>query len=74
MHGNLKLMYPMISGIEELRKANILLEECRKELKEKGLAFNDSMEVGAMIEVPSAAMTADIIAKEVDFSVSAPMT
>ncbi len=67
VHGNLKLMYPMISGIEELRKANILLEECRNELKEKGLAFNDSMEVGAMIEVPSAAMTADIIAKEVDF-------
>lgn len=67
VHGNLKLMYPMISGIEELRKANILLEECKKELKEKGLAFNDSMEVGAMIEVPSAAMTADIIAKEVDF-------
>ena len=67
VHGNLKLMYPMISGIEELRKANILLEECKKELKEKGLAFNDSMEVGAMIEVPSAAMTADIIAKEADF-------
>ncbi len=67
VHGNLKLMYPMISGIEELRKANILLEECKKELKEKGLAFNDLMEVGAMIEVPSAAMTADIIAKEVDF-------
>ena len=67
VHGNLKLMYPMISGIEELRKANVLLEECKKELKEKGLAFNDSMEVGAMIEVPSAAMTADIIAKEVDF-------
>ncbi len=67
VHGNLKLMYPMISGIEELRKANILLEECKKELKEKGQAFNDLMEVGAMIEVPSAAMTADIIAKEVDF-------
>src|SRR3989338_3490657 len=67
VHGNLKLMYPMISGIEELRKANILLEECKKELKEKGLTFNDSMEVGAMIEVPSAAMTADIIAKEADF-------
>lgn len=67
VHGNLKMMYPMISGIEELRKANILLEECKKELKEKGQAFNDSMDVGAMIEVPSAAMTADIIAKEVDF-------
>ena len=67
VHGNLKMMYPMISGIEELRQANILLEECKNELKEKGLAFNASMEVGAMIEVPSAAMTADIIAKEVDF-------
>ena len=42
MHGNLKMMYPMISGIEELRQANILLEEGKNELKEKGLAFNAS--------------------------------
>lgn len=66
-HGNLKLMYPMISGIEELRQANILLEECKNELRAKSIPFDESIEVGAMIEVPSAAMTADILAKEVDF-------
>lgn len=66
-HGKLKLMYPMISGIEELRQANILLEECKKELRARGEPFDESIEVGAMIEVPSAAMTADILAKEVDF-------
>ncbi|MDD5465989.1 MAG: phosphoenolpyruvate--protein phosphotransferase [Candidatus Omnitrophica bacterium] len=67
VHGNLKLMYPMISGIDELRQANHLLDEAKKELKKKGLAFNDQIRVGVMIEVPSAAMTADILAKETDF-------
>ncbi len=66
-HGNLKLMYPMISGIEELRQANKLLNEAKDELRQKGLDFNDKIEVGVMIEVPSAAMTADILAKEADF-------
>lgn len=66
-HGKLKLMYPMISGIEELRQANVLLEECRNELRARGMPFDESMEVGAMIEVPSAAMTTDILAREVDF-------
>ena len=65
--GKLKLMYPMISGVEELRQANKLLDEAKNELRSRGLAFNDSIEVGAMIEVPSAALTADILAKEVDF-------
>jgi phosphoenolpyruvate-protein phosphotransferase (PTS system enzyme I) len=60
-------MYPMISGIEELRQANILLEECKNRLRSQGMPFDESMEVGAMIEVPSAAMTTDILAKEVDF-------
>ncbi len=66
-HGNLKLMYPMVSGIEELRQANKFLEEAKDELRQKGLKFNDKIEVGVMIEVPSAAMTADILAKEADF-------
>jgi phosphotransferase system enzyme I (PtsI) len=66
-HGKLKLMYPMISGIEELRQANLLLEECKNKLRSQGMPFDESMEVGAMIEVPSAAMTTDILAKEVDF-------
>ncbi len=65
--GRLRLMYPMISGIEELRQANQILEEAKKELREKGLKFDENIEVGVMIEVPSAAMTADILGKEADF-------
>lgn len=67
VYGKLKLMYPMISGVEELRQANQLLRECKNELSKKGIPFDQSIQVGAMIEVPSAAMTADILAKEVDF-------
>jgi phosphotransferase system enzyme I (PtsI) len=67
VHGNLKLMYPMISGVEELRQANHLLNEAKEELRQNGLKFNDKIEVGVMVEVPSAAMTADILAKEADF-------
>ena len=66
-HGNLKLMYPMISGVEELRQANRLLDEAKAELRQNGLKFNDKIEVGVMVEVPSAALTADILAKEADF-------
>jgi phosphotransferase system enzyme I (PtsI) len=65
--GNVKIMYPMISGVDELRKANTILEECRRELRAEGVAFKENIEVGAMIEIPSAAISADILAKEVDF-------
>ena len=65
--GNIRMMFPMISGVDELRRANAVLEECRQELREKGIPFNEHMEVGAMIEVPSAALVADLLAKEVDF-------
>ncbi|MDD4910581.1 MAG: phosphoenolpyruvate--protein phosphotransferase [Candidatus Omnitrophica bacterium] len=67
VYGNLKLMYPMISGIEELKQTNLILEECKAELKKQKTPFNDKLEVGAMIEVPSAALTADILAKEASF-------
>ncbi|MFA4842374.1 MAG: phosphoenolpyruvate--protein phosphotransferase [Candidatus Omnitrophota bacterium] len=67
VHGKLKMMYPMISGLEELRQANGILNEAREELKARGIAFDKDMEIGAMIEVPSAAMTADLLAQEVDF-------
>ncbi len=67
VHGNLKLMYPMISGIEELQQANKILDEVKEELRNKGVAFDNDIKVGAMIEVPSAAMTADILAREADF-------
>ena len=65
--GNLKIMYPMISGIEELRKANLILEEAKAELETEKKDFDSNLEVGVMIETPSAAMTADILAKEADF-------
>lgn len=64
---NIKLMYPMISGVDELIKANEVLSEVKDELRKEGIAFNPDMEVGAMIEIPSAAMTADLLAKHVDF-------
>lgn len=60
-------MYPMISGIEELRQANVILEEAKEELVKAGVPFNKDIEVGAMIEIPSAAMTADLLASEADF-------
>ncbi len=66
-HGKLRLMYPMISGVTELRQANKLLEEARNELRAKKIHFDEKMEIGAMIEIPSAALTCDILATEVDF-------
>ncbi len=66
-HGKVKIMYPMISNVQELRKANEILEECRKELTHENLPFDSQMEVGAMIEIPSAALTSDILAREVNF-------
>lgn len=65
--GNLKMMYPMISGVRELRQANTLLEEVKQELRRKKIAFNEDMPVGAMIEVPSAAIMSEALAIEVDF-------
>jgi phosphoenolpyruvate-protein phosphotransferase (PTS system enzyme I) len=67
VYGKLRLMYPMISGIDELVQANLILEECKDELRKVRQPFDEDIEVGVMIEVPSAAMTADILAKEVDF-------
>ena len=67
VYGNLKMMYPMISGLEELRRSNEILHEVQQELMREGIPFNDQLEVGAMIEVPSAALTCDFLAKEVDF-------
>ena len=65
--GRVRLMYPMISGNEELARANTVLAECMAELKARNVAFDESLEVGAMIEIPSAAATADLLAKECAF-------
>ncbi len=66
-YGNLKAMYPMISNLVELRRANQILEECKKELRKERIPFNPKLNIGAMIEIPSAALTSDALAKEVDF-------
>ncbi|ADL08180.1 phosphoenolpyruvate--protein phosphotransferase [Thermosediminibacter oceani] len=66
-YGNIKIMYPMISGIDEIRKANAILEEAKNELRQEGVPFDENLEVGIMVEIPSAAVIADILAKEVDF-------
>ncbi|MBZ9636430.1 phosphoenolpyruvate--protein phosphotransferase [Clostridium sp. FP1] len=66
-HGTLKIMFPMISCLQELRMAKKILEQCKNELKSEGLVFDDNLQVGIMIEIPSAALISDILAKEVDF-------
>lgn len=65
--GTLRIMYPMISGVAELRAANAILEDVKAELRRQGVAFDPEIQVGAMIEIPSAAMIADLLAREVDF-------
>ncbi len=66
-HGKVRVMFPMISGIEELRRAKELLRECQEELREKEVPFDEKIEVGCMIELPSAAIMAHRLAPEVDF-------
>ncbi|MEI6081434.1 MAG: phosphoenolpyruvate--protein phosphotransferase [Verrucomicrobiota bacterium] len=67
VHGNLKMMFPMISGIEELFHAKVLLAEAAQELTEQGVPHKKDIELGIMIEVPSAALMADVLAREVQF-------
>lgn len=66
-YGTLKIMFPMISGIEELRAAKKILAEVKNDLDEKSIPYDRNIQVGIMIEIPSAAITADILAKEADF-------
>jgi phosphotransferase system enzyme I (PtsI) len=67
VYGTVKIMFPLISGIEELEQALLLLEEAKAECRKKGQAYSENIEAGTMIEVPSAAMTADILAEKSDF-------
>jgi phosphotransferase system enzyme I (PtsI) len=65
--GNIKIMFPMISGLDELRRAKAVLAECKEELRRSGVPVSERIEVGAMIEIPSAAICANALAPEVDF-------
>ncbi|MFC4778401.1 phosphoenolpyruvate--protein phosphotransferase [Paenibacillus sp. GCM10023252] len=66
-YGQVKLMYPLISSVEEVRAANAILQEAKEELSELGLPYDPDMKIGIMIEVPAAVMIADLLAHEVDF-------
>jgi len=65
--GDIRLMYPMVSGPGELRQANAILAETQKSLAEEKISFRQDLPIGAMIEIPAAVMTADLLAKEVQF-------
>src|SRR5579862_1350487 len=65
--GNVKMMYPMISGLDELNQANALVEQYKAELRAENVAFDERLEIGAMIETPSAVIVADSLAKRLSF-------
>lgn len=65
--GKVKVMFPMVSGLEELRAARKVLGECMEELRRENKPFDEKIEVGVMIEVPSAALVVDYLVQEVDF-------
>lgn len=67
IHGKIQMMYPMISGVGELRQANAILEQVKTALRDEQIDFDENMKVGAMIEVPAAVMTAEALACETDF-------
>jgi len=67
VYGDLRIMFPMISGVEELDNVLEVLDSVKQELKKEGIAFKENLPVGIMIEVPAAALTADLLAKKVDF-------
>ncbi|MCX5680988.1 MAG: phosphoenolpyruvate--protein phosphotransferase, partial [Candidatus Omnitrophica bacterium] len=66
-YGNLKMMYPMVSSVSEFLEASVILQEVKNTLKSKKIPFKNTMPVGVMIEVPSAALTADLLALETEF-------
>jgi phosphotransferase system enzyme I (PtsI) len=66
-YGNVKILYPMISSIEELDKANLVLQTAKQELRAQQIPFQEQIEVGIMIEIPAAVIIADLLAPKVDF-------
>ena len=66
-HGPIKLMFPMISGVAELRAVKAVVDDIKLELRTEGVPFDEQIKLGIMIEMPSAALTADLLARECDF-------
>ena len=66
-YGHVKIMFPMIATLTELRRAKIILNEVRHDLKLENIAFDEKMEIGIMVEIPACAIAADLFAKESDF-------
>lgn len=67
VYGNVKIMFPMISTMKELRDAKKIFEAAKQELTKEGISYSNDIEIGIMIEIPSAAIISDLLAKEVDF-------
>ncbi|MBQ9006347.1 MAG: phosphoenolpyruvate--protein phosphotransferase [Atopobiaceae bacterium] len=65
--GDVKIMVPLVTCIDEIRKVKALVEECKKELDERGVAYNPDIEVGTRVETPAASLLADVLASECDF-------
>ncbi len=65
--GHIRIMFPMLISLEELRDAKAILEECKQQLREEGIAFDEEIEVGMMMETPASVLLADEFAKEADF-------
>jgi phosphotransferase system enzyme I (PtsI) len=65
--GNLKLMFPMVSSLDELRAANEVCDEVQSDLRKEGVSYDERIEIGTMVETPAAALIADALAKEADF-------
>lgn len=67
IYGKLGIMFPMIISVNEIQKAKMLIEECKKELSAENIAYSEDIEIGVMIETPAAVFVSDLLAKEVDF-------
>ncbi len=67
IHGKVRIFFPMVSGVAEIRAVKTLFEEAKQELRREGISFDEGIEIGIMIEIPSAVIIADLLAREVDF-------
>ena len=72
--GDAQIMYPMIASVEEIKAANAVVETAKEELRAEGIAFNEDIQIGIMVEIPAVAAAAELFTPHVEFfSVSAPM-